>query len=234
MNGDRVSIPTFQQRRRRLAGDPGAKDGGVEDHGDLEHAIRQLRHQPLRPRFVGGRQAVPQREIEPLYKTDDEDRQQTGADPSYPVLVREGVHAGRGDGGYCDYAGLDQHEAPVIALIVIVARDPFIDVPDQGADPGRAVVLVEVESQHIFPLVEKLDAHPPRSRYCCGGILLMPSSRSLAMRSFSSIHAFFSARYLSLICSSLNPLCLSTVCATKFQATSRAPMAAERVSRRIA
>jgi len=48
------------------------------------------------------------------------------------------------------------------------------------------------------------------------------------MRSFSSIQAFFSARYLSLICSSLHPLCLSIVCATKFQATRRAPMAAER------
>ena len=144
MDDDRVSIPTFQQRRRRLAGDPGAQDGGVERHGELEHAIRQFRQQPLGPRFVGGRQSMPQREIELLHKTDDEDRQQTGADSPYLVLVREGVHAARGDGGYCDYAGLDQLEAPVIALIVIVARDPFIDVPDPGADPGRAVVLVEV------------------------------------------------------------------------------------------
>src|SRR5215475_6000301 len=62
----------------------------------------------------------------------------------------------------------------------------------------------------------------------------MPSSRSLAIRSFSSIQAFFSVRYLSLICSSLYPLCLSTVCATKFHDTRRAPMAAESVSRRIA
>src|SRR6266508_2233165 len=93
---------------------------------------------------------MPQREIELLHKTDDEDRQQTGADPSNLVLVRKGVHAARGDCGYCDYAGLDQREAPVIALIVVVARDPLVDVPDPGADSGRAVVLVEIESQHIF------------------------------------------------------------------------------------
>src|SRR5262245_1923030 len=83
-------------------------------------------------------------------------------------------------------------------------------------------------SLSIFFAVEKLDAHPPRPRYCWCGVLLMPSSSRLGLLSFSSIQAFFSARYLSLICSSLHPLCLSIVCATKFQATRRAPMAAER------
>ena len=96
----------FTQLRLYLLGTPGAQDGGVERHGDLERAIRQFRQQPLRPRFVGGRQSMPQREIELLHKTDDEDRQQTGADSPYLVLVREGVHAARGDE---QSAGQQQH-----------------------------------------------------------------------------------------------------------------------------
>jgi hypothetical protein len=43
---------------------------------------------------------VPQREIESLYETDDEDCQQTGPDPSDPVLVYEGVHTTGGDSRY--------------------------------------------------------------------------------------------------------------------------------------
>src|SRR5262249_32176023 len=158
--------PPFQQGRHRIAGDPGAQDGRVEAHRDLQRAVACLCRQSLHPRFVCGRQAMPQREIESLYKADDQDSQQTGADPSDPVLVYAVDHPAGGDGVYSDYAELDQREAPIIALIVVVARDPIIYIIDTRSDPGRAVVFVEVESQHISSLLNKLDSNPSRLRYC--------------------------------------------------------------------